>query len=70
MIENSELFNLVGLLCHLLTYVPLLSLLPCKHYVNDSTAKETWRFTLVDSIDSIIVLHPLQVIQELKRSLV
>jgi hypothetical protein len=55
--------------CHLLTYVPLLSLLCCIHYVNDSTAKETWRFTLVDSIDSIIVL-PVQVIQELKRDLV
>jgi hypothetical protein len=55
--------------CHLLTYVPLLSLLHCIHYVNDSTAKETWRFTLVDSIDSIIVL-PVQVIQELKRDLV
>lgn len=69
-IENSEWFNLVGHLCHLLTYVPLLSLLHCIHYVNDSTAKETWRFTLVDSIDSIIVLHPVQVIQELKHYLV
>lgn len=64
-VQSGGTFMSSANICSLIVTPPLYTL--CKWFYSQ---RKTWIFTLVDSIDSIIVLHPVQVIQELKRYLV